>query len=299
MSITTQKNSRIWHWVIIIMVNIIIILNYFDLTKSLYLLYHIMGFELLLRCLFSDLIVYSQRKYNKYPIVWWLLAFLFSPFVLAYLYCIPFVKNISKRAQSKLSSSNIWNSDGISNRLALALTIMLLLAHSTRDTTDYAGNILEAARIITLVARENPEPHKIGEIIGPIETQGLGAAPDGGYSYIFQKPGSKIKYYFFINDKKITMMNSLELIYIPRGVTYETLERLYVKQLTKYFGYPPKVENVPSIRHEIRRKSFTWKNVELYIRYEDRSSVRKSISNLWKKNDEIGVCINYQLDENN
>ena len=281
----------------IVAINSIAALNYFDLTQFLYLAYPITGFELLLRCLFSDVIAYSQRKYNKYPMIWWLLAFLFSPFVLAYLYCIPLVRDVSsERIQSKFLSSDMWNSGGISNKLAIALTVTILLTYSTRDTTDYAGNILEAASIITRVARENPEPLKIAETIGPIASQGRGAAPEGGYSQIFQKPSSNIQYYFFIYSNKIAWMNSLELVYIPRGVTYETLEKIYVEKLTNYFGYPPKIKNIPSIHPAKRRRSFTWKDAELYLIYDKRPSVRKSISHLWKKNDEIGVCINFSLE---
>jgi hypothetical protein len=91
-----------WQWVIIGIVNACAILNYLEKVPSLYLIYPIGGFELAIRCFFSDIIAYSEVTGRNVPVVWWIIAFLFPFPALLYLYLFPFDKERDTTIQQRL-----------------------------------------------------------------------------------------------------------------------------------------------------------------------------------------------------
>jgi hypothetical protein len=93
-----------WQWVAIAAVNIAALLNYLEIMPFLYSVYPMDAFELILRCLFSDIIAFSERKGRNVPVIWWPLAFLFLPVTLFYLYFFPFDKDRQEGTQRKLDA---------------------------------------------------------------------------------------------------------------------------------------------------------------------------------------------------
>jgi hypothetical protein len=90
-----------WQWAVIGIINVGVFLNYFEKISSLYLIYPIGGFELVMRCLFSDLIAYSEITGRNVPVVWWIIAFLFPFPVVIYLYFFPFDKERDVATQER------------------------------------------------------------------------------------------------------------------------------------------------------------------------------------------------------
>jgi hypothetical protein len=95
---------------------------------------------------------------------------------------------------------------------------------------------------------------------------------------------------------KIVRSGSGILLNIPRGATFETIEKLYVDELTRYFGFPPKIIDVETIFADVTRRNFVWKDIELYISYYKRPFANDPISRLiWKKSGEINIFLNYRI----
>jgi hypothetical protein len=90
--------------VVIAAVNAAALLNYTEVFPFLRLICSMDAFEFILRCLFSDLIAFSERKGRNVPLVWWLLAFLFPPVTLFYLCFFPFDKDGQERTRYKLDA---------------------------------------------------------------------------------------------------------------------------------------------------------------------------------------------------
>jgi hypothetical protein len=185
----------------------------------------------------------------------------------------------------------------MNKKLAVVSLVMLLLIYATPKRIDHAENVLEAVDMFTRVAQINPAPEKIQETIGYEGGPSRENISDGSYGLKFIRPDGEMQYTFRIYDGRIKWMTSYEQYNLPRGVTYELLEREYVKTLTQRFGFTPKIEevNVKGINHpDLIRKSYIWNNIEMYIRYDERQSVKKSIFYLMrKKRDEIAVFIIY------
>jgi hypothetical protein len=93
-----------WQWAVIVAVNAAAVLNYTEAAPFLYSIYPMDAFEFILKCLFSDLIAFSERKGRNVPIVWWLLAFLFPPVTLFYLFFFPFDKEGQEGTRRKLDA---------------------------------------------------------------------------------------------------------------------------------------------------------------------------------------------------
>jgi hypothetical protein len=184
----------------------------------------------------------------------------------------------------------------MNKKLALALVIILLLIYAVRERSDHAKNAMEAVDIISRVARENPAPEKIQETIGFGTNPSKETIADGGYGLRFKRTDGEVQYTFYIYDGKIKWMTSHEQFNLPRGISYELLEKEYVKTLTRRFGFSPKIEEEKGILPGVKRTRFVWGNIDMFMRYEKLSSVSKPISYLiQKKRDEMAVFIHYNI----
>jgi hypothetical protein len=99
-AITEEKIIKYgWQILLIVSINIVGLLYYLDMIPFIYSLYRVSAFEIIIRCLFSDLIAYSERNNRNYPFIWWIVAFLFPPVTLFYIYFFPFKPERNKDAQ--------------------------------------------------------------------------------------------------------------------------------------------------------------------------------------------------------
>lgn len=95
-----SKSPRL-QWTAIAIVNVIAVLFYFEIIFFPYRLFNVAGFELVMRCLFSDLIAEAQRTKRNFPLLWWLVAFIFPLPTLIYIYFFPFEKDRPQGLQRK------------------------------------------------------------------------------------------------------------------------------------------------------------------------------------------------------
>jgi hypothetical protein len=93
-----------WQWALIGVVDVIAVLNYFEAIPSLYSVYRVGGFEFVMRCAYSSLIARFERGDRDYPIVWWIVAFLFPPVTLVYLYFFAPCKDTPKHRRRRLDA---------------------------------------------------------------------------------------------------------------------------------------------------------------------------------------------------
>jgi hypothetical protein len=184
----------------------------------------------------------------------------------------------------------------MNKKLVLALIAILALIYSTPERSDHAKNALSALDIFTRVAQKRPVPEKIQETIGYDGSPSREMLSDGGYGLRFKRSDGEVQYTFYIYDGKIKWMTAHEQFNLPRGVTYELLEKEYVTTLTRYFGFPPMIEDIKSILPDVKSTRFLWANINMVVRYEKRKSVRRSIRYLSrKKRDEMAVFIHYNV----
>lgn len=86
-------------WAFIGVINTVALLNVLDVIPSLYPAYQIGGFDLMMRCLFSDIIADFQRKKRHYPIRWWVIAYFFPVTTLLYCVFVPYDGETPKHPQ--------------------------------------------------------------------------------------------------------------------------------------------------------------------------------------------------------
>jgi hypothetical protein len=185
----------------------------------------------------------------------------------------------------------------VNKKLVFVLIVILLLIRATPQRSDHAKNVLGAVDMFSLVAMKNPTPEKIQETIG-FESGPRRESVSGGYELSFNWRDAEVQYKFYIFDGKIKWMTSHEQYGLPRGVPYESLEREYVKTMTRRFGYAPKISDVEGIsRPNLKITSFEWNNIKMTVHYEKLWSARRPISYLiWKKREEIAVFVTYFID---
>jgi hypothetical protein len=105
-----------------------------------------------------------------------------------------------------------------------------------------------------------------------------------------------VQYTIYIYDGQIKWVTAHEQFNLSRGVPFELLEKEYVKTLTQYFGFFPRIEKVKGIRPNVKSTRFIWDNIDMLIQFEKLSSVRKSISYLiCKKREEMAVFIHFYV----
>jgi hypothetical protein len=110
--------------------------------------------------------------------------------------------------------------------------------------TNHARDIRLVAEDVTRLLREDPTPGEIWRMLGGDEAP-RGSRPARGSDetavrYILNPPGRRMQYTVDIGEGGVLNVSCRTTFYLKRGISFETLEKIYTGTLGKFFGAPPK-----------------------------------------------------------
>ncbi|MDR3165542.1 MAG: hypothetical protein LBU13_08175 [Synergistaceae bacterium] len=273
----------LWQWIIVFAVNIVVILNYFEIFPAFSNVYYaitgriIGGFSLCMRVCLANWTMLSRGKTSAVPILWWLLIVIFPPAAFPLLV---------------FGRSAASNTGGGASRSG-SILIMLLLIYLIYATSipNYAKNIRISVRQVEQALMENkPSLERIGEILEHVKTPRESTRQMDKDrkidSYQYYKNGVSCN--FDIDEKgNIVTVRIYNRLIRPRGISFVLVEKIYVDTLTKYFRC------IPDIRKNNNRVYYLWPialakgiSKKLIMSVETSMSPPLYIKNLWLHNHE-------------
>jgi hypothetical protein len=318
-----------WQWILIGMFNIFALLNYVEVIPSVYPIYPIGAFELLLRCVFSDLTGYDRRHTSDAPVIaWWFLAFIFPLMTFGCLYLFPYDERRPREKRRRLDMASLWAcllygaariitalrpGAGewmkqiltysmlllLTKKIALTLAGLLLLIYVTSDI-DLAKNTTRAVDSCVSVFGEDLSDVEIRSWINknttPYYTQRT--------IYYYNKRYHVYGYSKFgISDTAVFGRISA---YLWRGNSFDTQKNLIIRSLNRLFGIPPKVVHVQEPAG-YRENKYVWRKrkndgtlCEVRLEFNNKQEVyivrpetahNNPLKYLWLKPERIEVSI--------